>query len=71
MEQITIHINNREKARLLLELLDSLDFIDLVEVKHQRASEQDEAEFFALAGIWQGRDISQESLRNSAWPSLE
>lgn len=68
MEQITIHINNKEKADLLLQLLRSLDFIDAVEVKNQTMTEGAEADFFAMAGIWQDREITQESLRQKAWP---
>ena len=68
MEQITIHIINKEKADLLLRLLRSLDFIDVVEVVNHTVTEEAEADFFALAGIWQGREITQESLRQQAWP---
>lgn len=68
MEQITIHINNKEKADLLLRLLRSLDFIDIVEVVDHTVTEESEADFFAMAGIWQGRAITQESLRQKAWP---
>jgi hypothetical protein len=68
MEQITIHINNKEKAELLLRLLRSLDFIDAVEVVDHTVTEESEADFFAMAGIWRGRDITQESLRQQAWP---
>lgn len=68
MEQITIHISNKEKADLLLQLLRSLDFIDVVEVEDHKVTEESEADFFALAGIWQGRDITQDSLRQMAWP---
>ena len=31
-------------------------------------SAQEEA-FFALAALWAGRDVTQESLRRQAWPS--
>lgn len=68
MEQITIHINNKEKADLLLRLLRSLEFIDVVEVADHKVSEESEADFFAMAGIWQEREITQESLRQQAWP---
>jgi len=68
MEQITIHITNKEKADLLLRLLRSLDFIDVVEVEDHKVTKEAEADFFALAGIWQGRDITQDSLRQTAWP---
>ena len=68
MEQITIQINSKEKADLLLQLLRSLDFIDSVQVEVQSVAEGSEADFFAIAGIWQGRDITQELLRKKVWP---
>lgn len=68
MEQITIHIRNKEKADLLLQLLRSLDFIDDVKVEGLNVTEESETDFFALAGIWQGRNVTQESLRQKAWP---
>lgn len=65
MEQITIRGKN--KARWLRELLNSLDFVDLVEANEEN-KQNDNADFFALAGIWQDREISLDSLRQKAWP---
>lgn len=71
MEQITIHVKDKEKAELLLQLLRSLDFIDVVGIEDHTVTEDSEADFFAMAGIWQGREITQESLRQMAWPRQE
>jgi hypothetical protein len=45
-----------------------LYFIDFVEVVDHTVTDESEADFFAMAGVWQGRDITQESLRQKAWP---
>ena len=43
------------------EILDFAEF-----VKSRDIEEQDD--FFALAGLWEDREIGQESLRKQAWP---
>ena len=70
MEQITIRVKDKNKARWLREFLKSLDFVDLVvsEDIENEIQRMDEDNFFALAGIWQGRDISLDSIRQKAWP---
>ena len=78
MEQIVLQIQNKDKARLLLELLSALDFVDIVRAHHLPSPEEQldkptsdaqiDDDFFALAGIWAGRDITIESLRQQAWP---
>ena len=68
MEQITIRVLNKEKAKLLFDLLRSLDFVETVETTDELQSEKSDDDFFALAGIWADRDITQESLRQQAWP---
>ena len=70
MTQIVIHVQNNEKARLLLELLRSLDFVDTVETGESSLSQTTTADndFFALAGIWQEREIDLAKLRRSIWP---
>lgn len=69
MEQIVIRVHDKEKAKLLTTLLQSLDFVDIVEVdEHARATDTEGADFFAMAGLWEGRDITLESLRQRAWP---
>jgi len=73
MNQITIQIKDRKKAKALLTFLKSLDFIDKVvsdeEQKSQSTSIERDDAFFALSGIWSQRDITQESLRQKAWPN--
>ncbi len=71
MEQITIRIKDRKKAQTLLDFLKSLDFVESItekDVSTEPASAAGEQEFFALAGLWIGRDISLKSLREQAWP---
>ena len=72
MEQISIQVRDHKKANILLNFLKTLDYVESVSSstlpEKQENSETNEAEFFALAGLWAGRDITQESLRNQAWP---
>ena len=78
MEQITIRVRDKEKAQLLLQLLRSLDFVEQIATadadsatlaEKERGGDADsKTAFFELAGLWEGRDVSQESLRQAAWP---
>ena len=69
MEQIVIHVRNKEKAALLFKLLRSLDFVEAIETSEEALkTETTNDEFFALAGIWAGREVDQTSLRRQAWP---
>ncbi|MBK7896586.1 MAG: hypothetical protein WAS33_29355 [Candidatus Promineifilaceae bacterium] len=72
MEEIIIRVKDKDKAKALYDLLRALDFVDSIatDSRTENADEQiqeDEA-FFSVAGIWSDRDISQESLRQKAWP---
>jgi hypothetical protein len=68
MEQITIRVQNKEKAKLLFDLLRSLDFVEAVETSDELQMEKGDEDFFALAGLWAQRDITQDNLRQKAWP---
>lgn len=73
MTQIVVHVENQEKARLLYELLRSLDFVTQVDadVKDKKVideADEEPADFFSLMGIWKERDISLEKIRQQAWP---
>lgn len=73
MEKILISVKDKDKAKLLLELLLSLDFILSVDTYSQEteqitASSQQSDDFFALAGLWEGREINLTSIRQQAWP---
>ena len=72
MEQIIIKVKDRKKAQTLLDFLKSLDYIESITEKEiSETTSQDaenEEDFFALAGLWAGRDISLKSIREQAWP---
>lgn len=71
MEQIIVQIRDKEKAKMLLELLAALDFVYSVKTspaENEAASQEEPLDFFALAGIWQDRDITQDAIRKEAWP---
>ncbi len=58
-----------ETLQMLFDLLIALGSVKSVQTGQSETSEQDTLEdFFSLAGIWQDRDISQESIRKEAWP---
>jgi hypothetical protein len=72
MEQITIRIRDRRKARALETFLKSLDYIETISTadsgKSKRGAGSQKGNFFALAGIWNGRNVTAASLRKKAWP---
>jgi len=72
MEQIVIRVKDRKKAQSLLDFLKSLDFVESVTEKEMLTDEisdaDGETDFFALAGLWAGRDVSLTSIREKAWP---
>lgn len=72
MEQITIQVKNKHKAQALINFLKALDFIEEVstgEAALQPKSKSDEHEFFSLAGLWAGRRVTVDSIRQKAWPT--
>lgn len=73
MEQIVIGLEDKEKAKMLLDLLNSLNFVKFAKsnsMSELRENENidEEDEFFSFAGLWEDRDISLASLRQKAWP---
>lgn len=68
MQQLLVKVANQEKAQMLLNLLKSLDFIESVEtIPDPVSNSQNEADFFALAGLWENRDLTTDSIRQEAW----
>ncbi len=56
---------------MLLELLAALDFVESVKASHTEAaaeSQDEPPDFFALAGLWQDRETTLDSIREKAWP---
>ena len=71
MEQITIRIRDRKKAQTLIDFLKTLDFVEAIsekELPEEASAVNEEKEFFAIAGLWEGRDISLKTIREQAWP---
>jgi hypothetical protein len=71
MEQITIRIRDPKKAQTLIDFLKSLDFVETIiekELSDESSTVNEENEFFAMAGLWEGRDISLKTIREQAWP---
>jgi len=74
MEEIVIQIKDKDKVRLLTDLLQALDFVASVRVappksgKRTNRRQKAEGDFFAFAGIWADREMTITTLRNKAWP---
>jgi hypothetical protein len=74
MEQIVVQVRDKEKAKVLFELLTALDFVDSVktgeteEVEVKATVQEELSDFFSLAGLWQDREVTLESIRQKAWP---
>lgn len=71
MSSIAEQIFEAVKALPEQQAAEVLDFAEFLKAKagKQLAENIDstENEFFSYAGLWQDRDISQESLRKEAW----
>jgi hypothetical protein len=72
MEQITIQVKNKQKAQALINFLKAMDFVEGVTTSDLSAFKPEgnasEKDFFALAGLWAGRDVTLDSIRQKAWP---
>ena len=70
MEQIVIRVKDKKKAQALKNFLQTLDFVDSVTEPgvNRQGRQIKNADFFSIAGLWAGRDISQERIRKEAWP---
>ncbi|MBE9055433.1 hypothetical protein [Sphaerospermopsis sp. LEGE 08334] len=68
MQQLIIQVADKEKAEMLLKIISALDFVNSVEVVEDNTNIVDsQQDFFALAGMWENRDITTESIRQQAW----
>ncbi|WLE96715.1 MAG: hypothetical protein QTN59_18785 [Candidatus Electrothrix communis] len=50
MEQIVVQVRDKEKAKMLLDLLTALDFVDSVQAGQSETSEQDTPGGFLFLG---------------------
>ena len=72
MEQIMVQIKDKHKAKILVELLTSLDFVNVVtkskQEENSQAIKEKSVDFFSYAGLWADREIDTQSIREKAWP---
>lgn len=74
MEEIVVQLKDKAKAQMLSEFLMALDFVSSVKTSVEKPSkvpskrQKKEEDFFALAGLWNNREVSLESRRKQAWP---
>jgi hypothetical protein len=74
MEQILVTVKDKRKARILSEFLQTIDFVESVDANGEIAARlnapqyAETGDFFALAGLWEGREINLKSIRQQAWP---
>lgn len=53
---------------MLSKILSALDFVNSVEVIEDKTTiSNNEQDFFALAGLWENRNVTTESIRQKAW----
>jgi hypothetical protein len=73
MEQITIQVKNKRKAQALVNFLKTLDFIEEVTASDTSTilskNRTNKKDFLAMAGLWAGRDVTLDSIRQKAWPA--
>ena len=72
MEQITIQVKNKQKAQALINFLKALDFVEEVtttDTSLEAGDRINDKEFFALAGLWAGRKVTLDSIRQKASPT--
>jgi transcription elongation factor len=68
MKQLIVHISDSKKAETLSKILTALDFVNSVEIIEDKTILSDnEQDFFALAGLWENRNITPKSIREAAW----
>ena len=68
MQQLIIQVADKEKVEMLLKIIFALDFVNSVEVVEDNTNIADnQQDFFALAGMWETKNITTESIRQKAW----
>lgn len=67
MEEITIQIKGKTKTRALLNFLKTLDFIENISSAELSIDDDADAgkdeEFLSLAGMWENREVTIDSIR--------
>ena len=66
MDKILIDIKDKSKARIVISLLKELSFIEFREVGKTNKTGKP-SDFQKLFGIWKGRELTLDDLRQKAW----
>jgi hypothetical protein len=71
MERIVIQVKDNQKTQALVDFLHTLEYVETIPnpitpAAGNKAQINDE-DFFALAGLWAGRDINLDTIRQKAW----
>ncbi|MBM2815022.1 MAG: hypothetical protein HW421_1784 [Ignavibacteria bacterium] len=70
MHRIIIDVNNKKNAGFIKSLLKKFDFVNNIRDEKPeipKSKFKSWEEFSDCLGIWEGRDITKESLRKMAW----
>lgn len=73
MKTIKITVENEEAARSLIGIMKELDFVTAIDsfegsnlTEVPKGAFSSEAEFLAMCGIWNDRELSAEQIRDKA-----
>ena len=62
--RLTLNIEDAKKEKALINFLRELSFVEILNDNKEVKKDTKIDEIF---GIWEGRNITKESLRNEAW----
>lgn len=66
MEKLQITVTDQRTKNLVIRLLHSIDGVAINEPRKTQSADPNTS-LKSLAGIWKGRDISLQQLREKAW----
>lgn len=65
--KVTLEIEDNQEGVALIEFLKQLPFVKLKELSKKETRRRSNIKIDSVFGIWQGREISKDSLRERAW----
>ena len=77
MEQLIVNIDNKSNANLLLQLVKKISFVKDVKTKKIKEARSipkgtfTKKSFLEMCGMWEGRDITVEQIREKAWRKIQ
>ena len=70
MKEVTLRIAE-DKLSTFLTFIQDLEYVEVLENEtntENKGATKVSDDFFDLAGMWEGKDINAEDLRQKAWP---